>query len=51
MQKKYLCTFYSAFKLIIPPKMKMVIKEWITLCDNEDSSSLTVFQQKIADFS
>lgn len=50
MQKKYLCTFYSAFKLIIPPKMKMVIKEWITLCDNEDSSSLTVFQQKIADF-
>ena len=31
MQKKYLCSFYSAYKLIAPPKTGIRIREWISL--------------------
>ena len=31
MQKKYLCSFYSAYKLIAPPKTGVRIREWISL--------------------
>lgn len=51
MQRKYLCTFYSAFKLVIPPKMKIVVHEWLKLNDDFDysSNSLTSLQKEITE--
>ncbi len=48
MQRKYLCSFYSAFKLIVPPRMKMIIKEWISVTDNSEQK-LSEFQHKVID--
>ncbi|HIV85871.1 MAG TPA: primosomal protein N' [Candidatus Monoglobus merdigallinarum] len=49
MQQKYLCSFYSAFKLLVPPKMKLIIKEWITLNASASLGGITPFQKKITD--
>ena len=48
MRERYICSFYSAFRLIAPPGMKLVIKEWITL--NESAAygaKLSGFQKKV----
>ncbi len=50
MSEKYVCTFYSAFKLAVPPGMKLIIKEWISLAENEASDKqLSDFQKKVLD--
>ena len=51
MQRKYLCSFYSAFKLVIPPKMKIIVQEWLKLNTetNYDLKELTPQQRKIVD--
>ena len=48
MQNRYLCPFYSAFKLIVPPKMKTVIRRWVSL-QNADTAGISEFQKKIVD--
>lgn len=49
MQRKYLCSFYSAFKLVVPPKMKMKVEEWININKDFDSDNekLTPTQSSI----
>lgn len=52
MQRKYICPFYSAFKLIVPPGMKLIIKEWISLAEPGTDAGrlkLSEFQQKTLD--
>ncbi len=51
MTRKYLCTFYSAFKLVVPPKMKIVIHEWLKLTPAAQSEnlSLTKAQSEVID--
>lgn len=49
MTRKYLCTFYSAFKLVVPPKMKIVVHEWLSLEEHEniEKIELTKAQRQI----
>ena len=50
MQRKYLCSFYSAFKLVIPPKMKIIVQEWLRLnTETSPSKDITPQQRKIID--
>lgn len=51
LQRKYLCTFYSAYKLVVPPKMRVAIEEWISLNPNinTDDLNLTENQREIID--
>ncbi len=53
MQRKYLCTFYSAFKLVVPPKMKIIVQEWLKYnpdtADDAALNELTPQQRRIVD--
>lgn len=49
MQRQYLCSFYSAFKLVVPPKMKILLEEWISIKKDAvyDLNSLTAPQKTV----
>ena len=48
MRSRYICPFYSAFRLVAPPGMKLIIKEWITLNKKAaEDAKLSDFQKKV----
>lgn len=48
MRREYVCSFYSAFKLVVPPGMKLIIKQWISLTEKAKTEKLSDFQKRIA---
>lgn len=49
MRETYLCTFYQAFKLVIPPKLTTTVQEWAILLE-ESATGNTPAQEKILAF-
>lgn len=56
LQHHYFCSFFQAYKLMIPPKMHTKVQEWVTLCEgaeelvNGGKVALSPLQKEAFDF-